>query len=753
MTPLLLVLLVLVLPLSLMDQLHYYEYDVLVVVQDVDEMNGDEVFMAAEVAERRLREMKLPFTLSVNKLRTNCSLESPASILVRLARELTENHHDKLTVAVVGFFCKTTLQELELIGVGGEERLGLVQISVNTFLPVTGGSSRPYYYQMFPSSLAYAEALTQLMQHVGWTRHGIAFTEHQNSFYFEDSHQVIRALKDRGFGPTMKLFKVTDDIHMQRESNILRAIRSIHASGVRVLYVILPPLEAALLICRAYDYGLKWPDYAWIVLDVSLRNITSFVGNCNSNAVEGVISFRTVIVSEVKDNTLSSVNVLHKSIYASAMYNAILAAAFSLNQTFPKVQMFLARENASLRDSQLSILRAQRTVSHMIGQTMDTVFFPVNKLHSNRAGLMDGANIAIFQTVDGYENALGYYDPLLNLTRFENLTSPVVPSDQLPREYKLLSLPVRATLTACLALCLLLSLANVLLYVYYRNEPEIKASSVCLSMLIHLSCFLFVFAGANELRENIALVIPQKKMCLVRIWTVYPGADLIITTILVKVCRIYHIFNRFAKIKRVCSDKGLLVAIAFIVFVKVCILSCWTVLDQYRVVEVEIYHSGTMPPHYEVVRFCHSHYYFIWSSTVLGYTALLGAILAFVAFKARKIHRRDFKDTKKINISLSIALISVAVILPMWWVFRAEENTTAITVLPPLLYLIIVACCQLCIFSPKTIPPLCRSLTRLRNIIAHHGHRRRFTQEKIKFLKKPDPSQLSLSISNSYRTT
>ena len=287
MTPLLLVLLVLVLPLSLMDQLHYYEYDVLVVVQDVDGMNGDEVFMAAEVAERRLREMKLPFTLNVKKLRTNCSLESPASILVRLIRELTENHHDRLTVAVVGFLCKRMLQELELVGVGGGERLGLVQISVNTFLPVTGGSSRPYYYQMFPSSQAYAEALTQLMQHVGWTRHGIAFTEHQNSFYFEDSHQVIRALKDRGFGPTMKLFKVTDDIHTQRESNIRRAIGSIHASGVRVLYVILPPLEAALLICRAYDYGLRWPDYAWIVLDVSLRNITSFVGNCNSNALEG----------------------------------------------------------------------------------------------------------------------------------------------------------------------------------------------------------------------------------------------------------------------------------------------------------------------------------------------------------------------------------------------------------------------------------------------------------------------------------
>ena len=44
-------------------------------------------------------------------------------------------------------------------------------------------------------------------------------------------------------------------------------------------------------------------------------------------------------------------------------------------------------------------------------------------------------------------------------------------------------------LLCCLALCALLSLANTLLYLYYRKEPEIKASSVGLSMLMHLSCY------------------------------------------------------------------------------------------------------------------------------------------------------------------------------------------------------------------------------------------------------------------------
>ena len=754
--------LALLLPSSLTRHEHLPEYDILVIVPDDDEkaeagaVNGDEILRSALLAEQRLHQEKLPFTLNVKTLRTDCRLYSPVT-LVRLAGDLTAVHGDRLTVAVVGFYCKKTLQELELIGVGSRDRLGLVQISVNTFLPETVGSSRPYYYQMFPSSLAYAEALSHFMNHVGWTRHGIAFTEHQNSFYFEDSQKVIRALKDRGFGPTMKLFKVTDNIRTRREANIIRAVKSIHASGVKVLYVILPPLEAALLICGAYDYGLKWPDYAWIFLDISLRNITSLVANCHPQTVEGIISLHTVVTDDDRHSKnghhFETPSVIqHQNIYARALYDAILATTISLNLTFSQVQMFMARENTSLH-SQFSKLRAQRAVSHMIGQTMDVVVFPgarKNRLSLNRAGLMDATNIAIFQTVGKTERVVGHYDQLSRSLSFDNLTSLVVPSDKLPREYKLLPLPVRATLTVCLGMCALLSLANVVLYLCYCKEPEVKASSVGLSMLVHLSCFLFLLGTANELREHLTLVVPPEKKCIVRIWTVYPASDLILSTILVKMCRIYHIFKDFAKIKKMYTDKMLLLVIALIVLVKLCLLACWTALDPYRIVETEIYHSETIPHHYEVVRVCQSHYYYLWAAGVLGYTSILAGLLVYVAFKARKIHRQNFKDTKKINIALSVILTSVAVILPMWWVFRREENVIGMKVLPALLFLIIAACCQVCFLCPKTFPPFRRSLRRLVNGLTHQHQRRRFTQEKIKFLKKPDPSELSLSITNSY---
>ena len=170
------------------------EYNILVVIPDVGKAleasveNGDGILAGAELAERRLHQLHLLFTLNVRKLVTDCRLESSQPSLVRLARELlTDNDARSLTVAVVGFFCKRTLHELELIGVGRQDRLGLVQISVNTLLPVSvDNSRRPHFFQVFPSSLAYAEALSQFMEHVDWTRVGIAFTEQQKNLPFRD---------------------------------------------------------------------------------------------------------------------------------------------------------------------------------------------------------------------------------------------------------------------------------------------------------------------------------------------------------------------------------------------------------------------------------------------------------------------------------------------------------------------------------------------------------------------------------------
>ncbi|CAI8020800.1 hypothetical protein GBAR_LOCUS12404, partial [Geodia barretti] len=154
------------------------------------------------------------------------------------------------------------------------------------------------------------------------------------------------------------------------------------------------------------------------------------------------------------------------------------------------------------------------------------------------------------------------------------------------------------------------------------------------------------------------------------------------------------------------------------------------------------------PPYYEVIQHCHSNHFVVWIGITITYTAILIGFLAFVSYKTRKIRRKDFKNTKKINVLLSVVVISMAVLLPLWWVFRSVGNTVMSRVVIVSLYLIIPMSCQVCLFCPKTLPPLMRSVSQCLCKKRHVNRERRKSRERILFLQKPDPSQLSLTLSH-----
>ena len=496
--------LLLIIPLSLAAS---YQYNILVILPDDSTRygtNSEAMLNAVQFATDRLHVIQLPFTLNIRNLVTNCS--SRTSSPVQLTRELTKTSNNSLTIAVIGYFCEGTLLDLELIGVAHPDRLGLVEISVNTFLPVVPEARlRSLYYQIFPSSLYYTEALAQFMDSVGWNRIGIAYTER---YHFQVSQQVLQGLLDKGLGP-IKMFNVTDSAHTKTSHDITQTVKEIHVSGVKIVYVLLSPTDTTLLLCTAYENGLRWPDYAWITSDISSWDFEN-LKDCDSHAAEGVLSFQTILSDS---NPLSGdfnmhSDVLDSNIHARALYDSIMATAFSLNQSFPRVKKYLTGVNTSLGSTKSSMFRAQRTVSQIIAEKLDSRYFMGSE---TRGGLANYANIVIFQTTNGAKTKLGHYELLSNSTSFENYTFPSVPSDTLSREYTLLPVPIRVMLLCCLALCALLSLANTLLYSYYRKEPEIKASSVGLSMLMHLSCLFFMIGCANELRQNNAFVPPETR--------------------------------------------------------------------------------------------------------------------------------------------------------------------------------------------------------------------------------------------------
>ena len=730
----LLVFVALTLSLSLSEQASFPDCKVLVILPTAigsrwSEDTVGEVLHVVELAKESVRRLPFQFNLGVKTLEVDCT---SVSLVQQLLRELIPSDDNSLTVAVVGLFCKKTFQELDLIG----GRLGLVQISVNTFLPdrnVGISPPRPYYYQMFPPSAAYTEALSQFMQHVGWTRVGIAFTEQQNNYYYEISKQVIGALDKHGYEPMM--FKVTNDIEALREQYIMQAIKSIHISGVKIFYVLLPPLETAMLICGAYDYGLRWPHYGWIVPDINMEYFSFEKGvDCDSNAMHGIIHFQTLlshnssIASRFTDSSSSvqllipSNSVQNSSVLARAVYDAVLATAFSLNVTFSQVQNILNGQTKGSFILQSNKVRAQQQVSTVIGELLNSGVSFMGALgeisFNTSSGAAMEADISIFQMINGQHSKIGAYNPVTNASHYGVVPKERIPSDKLARVYSRLPVPLEVLLTLCMAICFLIAVVNFVLYVYYRNTPEIKASSFRLSMVIHVSSIIMMIGGQYYISLG-GIVLDESlgtMACTFLNWLIYPWGDGILSTLLVKISRIQYIFyHSHGTINmKLCSDTVLLLVIASIFAGKVLILSLWSSLDIFKIADIEIYHPEPKPPYYEVEQHCVSRYYFLWLCITLGYTAILGAVLGCMVFRARHIRHKDFRDTKKITATVVVCFVAVGILVPMWWMFRAAGDTNASTTLLALLYIILPVACQTCLFWPKTIPPLMRTISAAR---------------------------------------
>ena len=291
--------------------------------------NGWEVLPGADLAEEDITQhFKFNMSTTTIFITDTCTSQLP---LVDFVKELTVSQEEKITVAVIGLFCKDVFQELS----GIAERFGLIQISCAISPPITDQNS--LHYQMLPSTAAYAEALAQFMTHTGWTKIGVVYTQTSEAYYLETAAQVIQRVTEKGF----KMFST----EINQQNNVYHILKDLQYSGTKIYYILLPPSEASLLICLAYDFDLRWPEYGWIVPDISLQDILSVhnSSNCNKQSTRGIFSFKNNYTNKVdgKNNeTMEELLPSASNVYASVIYDSMWALALSLNQSHTLVQNY-----------------------------------------------------------------------------------------------------------------------------------------------------------------------------------------------------------------------------------------------------------------------------------------------------------------------------------------------------------------------------------------------------------------------------
>ena len=298
-----------------------------------------------------------------------------------------------------------------------------------------------------------------------------------------------------------------------------------------------------------------------------------------------------------------------------------------------------------------------------------------------------------------------------NLTKLGS----AVPTDLIPRRYSVLHVAAATVLISHECFCTLLVTIVLAVFIFYRNQPEVKATSRYLSICIFIGCYLLLF-GATTHTVTSSLVSDQentrRSICIIQISSTSVGLDLILSTAIAKTLRIAYIFSHMSKLGMGWSDRMLLCLIILITSGKICLLCLWYGLDPYLLLDREVYIGKK--GYYKVTQYCHSQEVGVWLSVVIAYSALLCICLVVLAYKTRKIKRPNFKDTKKLNALTTGVIVTSIMGTAMWGILRLAGLSQGSKIVAALGYTVIPLLCQAFLFLPKIYTPFKRHIKILR---------------------------------------
>ena len=614
---------------------------------------------------------------------------SEASTLISFVNQITQEKQH--IVGVVGLFC-TSIAEL-ISPLAGHRGISLLQIAGSASPILHNEEKYPYLWHMIPSSTAYVEAVYRIMDEFGWTN--IAVIGSGGGLYFHTAMAFSR-YRSQG-GNTSQSVDVSVLILDGQVSSVLKNLQQ---SRKRIVFVTVEAAVAVEIICLAYQEGMIWPNYVWIFSDHYIEDLLFYVnGVCDVDILRSALERAYLLHFHFGSSDLTP------NPYANVIRDSIQAFALALNFTMSHLQaMNLTLEDYHLGNSDITDIIQSEMMSLSFTGVLGHVEFDSNQERQTR--------VDIIQIRNGSAVQVGSYDPVSRETLIENYSNPMgdVLNNELPRIYKHSPLPVTVLLSTVTGVCIILTTIVLVVFICYRKTAEVKATSLTLSLFMFLGCYLLFISTLFHTVSD-AIVNHGPFFCSTVIWCAGLGINFIFGSILVRMLRIYRIFNFFRKMgEKRWSDWFLCIVVFSIVGAEALLLLVWSVVDVFTVRDVEILQATASPPYYEVIQFCTSEYFEIWTILIFIEIGILILVVAFLAFKTRKIRQKHFKDTKKVNIYLFMNILLICVLIPFWWVLRTVNDSALSIVVLYLGYGGTAVLCQLLLFVPKVFPPLIRHI-------------------------------------------
>ena len=570
-------------------------------------------------------------------------------------------------------------------------------VQVAAFPPL---NSLPVMYSFIPSVVDmdplshHTECLLNLVIELKWNRLAL-IVENTNYYKYEADLLQKRLL-------TTPEIIITPYIIVCEKDNTKYALQHIKKSATNIIIVLASERIASIILKEALELNFIWPSYAWIL------HITPHTESILK--MEGAIMLNHYPVQEKPrpqknfEGICNPINATEQQTACDTLYDSILAAELvgklkRFNITFPGKTGTVELDDWGKR---------------LINSTL-------------------------IQIKNNSKVKIGYYNPK-SLEFFlynEFFTSGNIPKGMTVITDGKPSTAHRTMILLAFTSCLIFLFIVMILFIYFHKAPEVKATSITLSMCMFLGSFsllLFVLilllleeqqvdlapylAQDTTLSEDFVPVPTKSNVCIYMIWFGGIGLPIpiILTTIFLKMLRIYVIFSHPHSYKRHLlkfSDGALFLYLLIILTPNILLLILWSALDPLVTRIMETRHENFIEKH----KTCLSNHIFIWFVILAIYLVILIIAVVIIAFKTSKIPLKDFRDSKATYAFSFITIFVILQTLFYWSFFRSlKPSTTEITAASRYTlytgHFIVTISCPCLLFIPKIYPSISRWLSR-----------------------------------------
>ena len=514
-------------------------------------------------------------------------------------------------------------------------------------------------------------------------------------------------------------------------------IHQIRQSEKNIVYLTVRARQAVNLLCAAYEHAMVWPHYMWILQDHSVVDLFMHTNNrCTTEMLQEALQ-STVLLRLQREQKNASMqldmgysyetyqrqymdilnelgeNLMYNE-FSNIMHDSVWAFAWALNDSLNTV----SENNMTLID--FIRLFGKKQLSYIMEKNLRSLSFEgvSGHVHYNNEDHIE-AMVDIYLVFNNTEITAGSYNQLLGDLSLKMPNQIPIIDDKLESRYRLIPFPVTVLLIVVVSLCLVLTTVLFILFIKYRKYSEIKATSPYLSLLMFLGTYLILIATliqaimtAVRLGASATNNVLSSALCGSVIMGNIIGINLIFSTLLLRMLRVYRIFSYFGRTGKIWSDKVLVVIVLLIVVGDMVLLLIWFFVDPFmmRSITRYIYEHHDTPPYYEIRQYCTSNKIAVWFALIFGKVGVLFAFVLFLAIKTRKIQRENFKDTKKVNIYIFVTVLIVATLIPVWFLLEGTGNVQGMGIVIYIAFGATGLLNQLMLFTPKVFPPMLRSL-------------------------------------------